>query len=247
MSIRRLVAQVDDQHREAMRTIADDLAEQRAATRPAAVDESRRRFVRRLGLGGAVALGAAAVPAAVLSGAAHAAETQGAGSAGGATTKLPASDVSLVAFAVGLELAARSAYEVALNTKFLSPAEAQLCRTFAGHHLDHANALAVLAGEDDASTSSPNASVVAAVQPQLARATDARGLLQALYSVEERAAATYEAALGLLESPAAAGPAASILPIEGQHAVVLGQLLELSPGEWMPAFQTTDDAFDYTR
>lgn len=246
MSIRRLVEQVDEQHREAMRTIADDLGELHFGARPAAVDESRRRFVRRLGLGGVATLGAAAVPAAVLAPAANAAEGQGAGSTtGGAGHELPDVDLMIAEFAIGLELAARAAYEVVIQTRRLSPAEEELCRTFASHHLDHANALAVLAGENDSSTSSPNASVVASVQPQLAGASDARGLLRVLYSVEEGAAATYLQALGQLESPTAAGAAASIMPIEAQHAVVLGQLLDLPTSDWMPPFQTTTDAFDY--
>ncbi|MEJ5253765.1 MAG: ferritin-like domain-containing protein [Acidimicrobiales bacterium] len=245
MSIRRLVEQVDEQHREAMRTIADDLGELHFGARSAAVDESRRRFVRRLGLGGVATLGAAAVSAAVLAPAANAAEAQEAGSTAGAGEELPEVDLTIAGFAIGLELAARAAYELAVQTRLLSPAEAELCRTFAGHHGDHADALAVLAGEKDASTSSPNPRVVASVQPQLAGASDSKALLRVLYSIEERAAATYLRALGQLESPTAAGAAASIMPIEGQHAVALGQLLELPTTDWMPAFQTTTDAFDY--
>ena len=64
-----------------------------------------------------------------------------------------------------------------------------------------------------------------------------------LYGVEEGAAATYLKALGVVDW-VVAGPAATILPIESQHAVVLGQLADLPETSWMPAFGTEQAAFD---
>jgi hypothetical protein len=48
----------------------------------------------------------------------------------------------------------------------------------------------------------------------------------------------------VFESTEAAGPAASILPVESQHATAIGSMLELPVDDWMPPFQTTVGAFD---
>jgi hypothetical protein len=111
MRIRRLVEAIDEQHREAMRTIEDDLGDVHFGERTPEVQASRRRFVRNLGLGGAVAVGAAAVPTVVLASAAAAQSSS--------STKvvLPPSDLVIVDYAVGLELAAESAYIAAVATK----------------------------------------------------------------------------------------------------------------------------------
>ena len=74
-------------------------------------------------------------------------------------------------------------------------------------------------------------------------AADANAVLQVLFGVEEGAAATYLQALGQLESRDVAGPAGTILPVEGQHATAIGSLLGLPVDEWMPPFQTTDGSY----
>jgi hypothetical protein len=242
MRIRRLVAEVDEQHREAMRTIEDDLGEVHFGTRTPEVEASRRRFVRNLGIGGAVAVGAAAVPTAVLASAASAQSSS-------SSTKvvLPANDLAIVEFAVGLELAAEDAYNVAIGTKLFDSEQDELARTFGRHHHDHAVALATLAGRDADTVGVANPKIVDSLTPQLQGAGTADGMLQVLFDVEQGAAATYLQALGDLESRDASGPAGSILPIESQHATAIGSALELPVDQWMPAFQTTAGAFDPNR
>lgn len=237
MRIRRLVEQIDEQHREAMRTIEEDLGELHLGARSPEVSASRRRFVRNLGLGGAVAVGAAAVPVAVLAPSARAQTSSG-------EVEIPAGDLVIVEFARGLELAAEAAYGVAVDTSLLDPETTELARTFGRQHHEHAMALNTLAGGDAEDVGDPNAAVVAALAPQIEAAPTAAAVLQVLFDVEQGAAATYAEALGVLESQATAGPAASILPIESQHAVAIGSLLELPVDQWMPAFQTTEGAFD---
>lgn len=248
MRIRRLVDEVDQQHRDAMRTIADDLTSVHLDDADEALVASRRRFVRNLGMG-AVAFGAVGVSGVALAQGASAAEDSGGGTGGGTdsasegtTAELPGPDIDLVVFAQSLELAAVAAYQLAVDTNLLDPMAVETARTFGRHHGDHAEALGGLAG--DAATTEANPAVVEAVVPQIEGAGDQNALLQVLYGVEEGAAATYLLALGALESWQAAGPAATILPIESQHAVVLGQMLELPESDWMPAFGTTDAAFD---
>jgi hypothetical protein len=239
MRIRRLVEQIDEQHREAMRTIADDLGELHFGERAAGVADSRRRFVRNLGLGSALVAGAVSVPSFALSSAASA---QGTG--GGAEVELPDADLAIVNFAVGLELAAEEAYSLAIDTRVFDSPVAEMARTFARHHNDHAVALATLAGNDAETMGPPNASLVAELAPSITGATTSDALLQVLYGVEEGAAATYAEAIGAFESTDAVGPAASILPVESQHATAIGSMIELPVEDWMPPFQTTAAAFD---
>jgi hypothetical protein len=248
MRIRRLVDEVDEQHREGMRTIGEDLARLHLETGDQELVASRRRFVRNLGLG-TVAFGAVAVSGTALAQGASAAEAGGGGGGGGASgggdaPELVEGDRQLVLFAQGLELAAAQAYVVAVETNLLDAQTTEYARTFERHHRDHAQALGALAGEEDQSGIQPNAAVLAALGPQIQGAADERALFQVLYGVEEGAAATYLRALGIVESWLVAGPVATILPIESQHAVVWGRLAELPESDWMPAFGTTEAAFD---
>jgi hypothetical protein len=238
MRIRRLVEQIDEQHHEAMRTIEDDFGEIHFGPRSAAVADSRRRFVRNLGLGGALVAGAASVPTLAFASAASAQAT------GGADVELPEADLVIVNFAVGLELGMEVAYNLANDMRVFDSLEAELTRTFARHHHDHAIALATLAGGDEESMGSPNAALVDSLSPQITGAATSDQLLQVFYGMEESAAATYAEAIGTFESTDAVGPAASILPIESQHATAIGSMIDLPVEDWMPPFQTTADAFD---
>ncbi|MCD9622418.1 ferritin-like domain-containing protein [Rhabdothermincola salaria] len=247
MRIRRLVDEVDDQHRDAMRTIGDDLAAVHLDDSDPDLVASRRRFVRNLGAG-AVAFGAVGISGLALAQAASAAEDSGSGAGSSSDGEedgadLPAADIELVSFAQGIELAAVAAYGLAVDTNLLDPMAVETCRTFARHHREHATALGSLLPSADV-VADPNGAVVDAVVPQIEGAGDQDALLQVMYGVEEGAAATYLLALGSLQSWLAAGPAATILPIESQHAVVLGQMLELPESDWMPAFGTTEAAFN---
>jgi len=236
MNIRRLVEEAEERHREAMRSIVDDLGEVHFGE---TLRSSRRRFVRNLGLGGVIVVGGTALPMGVLAGLA---------AAQGTTTEPPelsSGDRTIVEFAQGLEFAAAAAYRLAVDSKLLDSQQANLCATFGRHHDEHGTALGQLAGQaSDELDTTPNAAVVAAVAPQLQAAETPEAVLRVLYDVEEGAAATYLAALGQLEAVAAAGPAASILPVEAQHATALGTLLDLPPAEYLPAFQTQAAAFD---
>ena len=73
--------------------------------------------------------------------------------------------------------------------------------------------------------------------PKLKAATDQKALLEIAYSIEEAAAATYLSALGLLQDKSNAESSATILPVESQHAVVLGQILNKAVTDYMPPFQ----------
>jgi rubrerythrin len=237
MRIRRLVAEIDEQHREAMRTITDDFGERHFGARTPEVEASRRRFVRNLGLGSVAAVGVASAPTLLL------ASPAAAQSSSGSDVEIPDADLAIVEFAVGLELAAETAYSAAVATKLLDSAQAELAHTFGRHHHEHAVALATLAGRDADTVGFPDPTIVNELSPQIEGAADANAVLQVLFGVEEGAAATYLQALGDLESRDVAALAGTILPVEGQHATAIGSLLALPVDEWMPPFQTTDGAY----
>jgi hypothetical protein len=231
MRIRRLVEQVDAQHRAAMAAID---AHRR---------DSRRHFVRDVGLGGAAALGTAAAASTLLAPMASA-QTGADAETGAPRPELSEGDLAIAAFAEGLEWGLVELYGVALDNPVLDSQVAQLARTFQGHHRDHAGRFVLLRDGDVLEEGQPDAALVAEYEPRIADAATLVDAVQALYELEEGAAATYTEALGQLDSVATAQPVATILPIEGQHAVALGEILQLPVEEWMPALQTTDDSFE---
>lgn len=237
MRIRRLVEQVDEQHREAMRTIEDHPGEQSG-------DTSRRRFVRNLGLGGAVAVGAAAVPATILASTTAAAAQS---SSSSEEADLTPDESAIVAFAIGLELALEAAYEQAVDTRIFDSEQDELARTFARHHHEHAVALNTLAGGDSDEIGSANQALLDTLAPQLAGADTPDALMQVLYDAEQSAAASYFQALSEIETGIVSASAASIMPIEAQHATTIGAALELPQDQWMPPFQTNAGAYDRNR
>jgi hypothetical protein len=95
---------------------------------------------------------------------------------------------------------------------------------FARHHQDHADAFGVLAG--DRATRTPNAALVGALRPLLQASKDEADALELAFVMENQAAATYAFALTVLSIPAAIAGTASILPIETEHAAILGVALK---------------------
>jgi ferritin-like protein len=232
--IRRAAADVDEQHHEAMRTLHDDLGELHFGTDPVAV-ASRRQFLKRASVGGAVlAAGAGSISLAAL--------LPAAAQSGTTTDTITEGDTPIVVFAQTAELALVSLYQAAIQTDKLSTLLTEVARTFGLHHGQHATTLGTLA--DKAATNKANQALLDQYQPQITSATSETAVVQVLYQLEQAAAATYEAALGKLETTFTAGPVSTILPIEGQHAVVWGQALNLPIDQWLPAFQSESDALD---
>lgn len=219
--LRRLAGAVDEQHRDGMVTMAADIADLHAETRLL-----RRDVLRRAGIGaGALAIGSAMVPFAGLLPAA--AQEQAA----------ELTDVDIAAFAESIELAAVEAYKTAAAGGKLQPAVVQVGNTFAGHHAEHAKAFAGYARAS--ATGKPNPGLLQAIGGQLSAAPDQKAILQIALDVENAAAATYLFALGALEDAVALQLTATILPVESQHAVVLGEALGKPLDKTtLPPFQT---------
>lgn len=244
--LRRLAAEVDDEHREAMRAIHDDLGDAIFGTGEGA-QASRRRFLQGLGLGGSVlAVGATGVALTAGSAGAQTSTTTG----GPTTTTVPATTTTLppkspspedmvaLAFTQSIELAVAKGYELALPK--LGAEVLPVATAFAGHHQQHGQAMAGLAGK--LATNTANQTLLAEFEPLFADAPDEAVTLKILFTMENAAASSYTSLLGQLTGTNGSQLVASILPIEARHAVVLGQALNLGLRELSPQFEDPSKA-----
>ncbi len=139
-----------------------------------------------------------------------------------------AQDLAVVEFAAWLEVLAVNTYRrasLAADDGALGPvplAVEEFIRTVMGHHqaaLDELNRTLLLSGEPEMTT--PDAELHAVVEEAFPATTDVPGAARLALMLEEPAAATYLAAIPVLKSPEAIAFAASIYPIDMQHASVL--------------------------
>jgi hypothetical protein len=194
----------------------------------------RRSFLCRAATGGAaLTIGSVVVPLGGLVGRAAAQEGDA-----------PLADDDIAAFAESVELAAVEAYRAAAGSgKVTTPAVGEAATTFAGHHQEHAAAFGGAAGAK--ATKKANARLLQVVGDQIKQARDQAGVLKIAYDLENAAAATYVYALGALQSKEALQLTASILPVESQHAVVLGMALGRPlEDDVVPPFETQDQRVD---
>jgi hypothetical protein len=220
---------VDEQHHEGMRSMREELGELQFGSTGQLLASTRRQFVQRVGLTSvAFSLGSALVPASRLLPSAWGQEGAG-----------ELDDLTIAVFAEQVELAAVAAYQAAAGTGLLDSTATEVGTLFAQHHEDHAGAFASFAGDD--ATGTANQAVLDAFGPMIEEAADQAALLDIAFQLEQGAASTYHFALGVLGADAAAA-VSTILPIEAQHAVVLGQFLDKPVEEWMPPFETSDAA-----
>jgi hypothetical protein len=206
-----------------------------AAGLPRQGTDSRRRFLARAGLGGlAITIGSVLVPFDELLTPAS----------GQTTTTAANPDATVAAYAESVELALAQAYQVAMSSKLLvTPSFSAAVTGFASHHGDHAQAFAVLAGT--AATSKANPKLLDVVTGQLHAAASENALLQVAYDIENAATSTHLYFLSSLKDTATVKLAASVLPVESQHATVVGLLLGKDPksvADFLPSFVTQDAA-----
>lgn len=222
------VDEVDQLHHESMRSVRDQLAEVHLGGLAREHGPARRRFLQQVAVSGAVlSVGSQLVPFGRLLPAAWAQD--------GADEP---TDLEIAAFAASVELAAAAVYRVAVDSGLLSEPVTALARTFGSHHSAHAGALNDLLAEE---IMEPNARLLREVTRPIEASDDEAGVLEVALGVEEAAAATYYAALGSLDQQTAAA-VATILPIESQHAVVLGTVLEQPRSRYLPVLQDDDGA-----
>ncbi len=221
--LRQMAGDIDDMHRDAMRTFADEVGELHFGDEFKA---GRRAFLKKAAVGGAVlTVGSALVPIQSLLPGAGAQEL---------------TDVDIAVFAESVELAAVEAYKA--GAPLLSKEVLPVAELFLGHHMEHAGAFAGIAG--DAATGKPNAALIEALTPTIAGLSDEAGVLAFAKEVENQAVATYAFALTALQDPGAAQGTATILPVESAHAAALSLALGEGPDMWFPngAFESADIA-----
>jgi hypothetical protein len=253
--LQRLAAEVD-RDQQAM------LADAHAADER---DASRRRFLRNLALGGTAA-GAAVAVAPFLAGVAAAQDastttasaTGSTTNTGATTTTIPATttttapaqptteDKVTLAFIQSLELALAQLYTTAIATTLFSDAVAVVVAEFGSHHRQHGQLMAGMAGK--AALGIANETLLAKYTPVIQAAKSEADLLQVCFTIETAAAASYTAVLGQIVGTDPAARLSSIGPIEGRHAVVIGEALGLTLPDYLVAFEPTNLAispFDY--
>jgi len=150
-------------------------------------------------------------------------------------------DADLAAFAQSVELAMVGAYTKLSG--FLSGRLLEMARTFIRHHQGHAALFGAAAGAK--ATNQPNLAIVTAHAPALSALGTTTGALKFAYTLENQAAATYQFALERSVTKGLIANIASVMPVEGQHATVLGTTLGMGPKETAPSsFQSEDGYLD---
>jgi hypothetical protein len=229
--LRSMVERVDDQHRDGMRSVRGELDELHFGETAQRLGTTRRQLLTRAAAGGAMlSLAGVLVPVGRLLPAAAAQQL---------------TDVDIASFAASVELAAVDAYQAAIDSGLVTDAAVgAAATTFQSHHREHAAAFNGLAVQNGAEEVGSNQAVLAAFGPMLEAAADQAAVLDIAYQLEEGAASTYLFALGALTVPEAYSATATILPIESQHATVLGTVLGKPVDEYLPAFVGSDAALD---
>ena len=203
-------------------------------TEAQAAATTRRSFLARAAMGGALVGVATAGPLRSLLGV-----------AGAQAAELDAADTldneTFAALAVPLELAAVQAYQAAVETGSLDDATATTARMFQTHHPTVADALVGLRSEE-AGTARPDETVMATTVREIEGNADATAILAALAELEDVLAATHLYAVGGLEDSSLAKTVAQVLAVESQQAVALGRAAGLDLVDLTPAEASTSGA-----
>lgn len=207
----------------------------------AAVGSSTRTSSRRtflIGLG-AVA-GGGALLAACSSSPSGAKTGTGAGSTSTTTPSHPShltGDLAIAAMAASLENLGVFAYKAALAAAGagklgkVPPAIATFAQTAMAQHKDHSgawNSILTTAGAKAVTATDP--ALTPTVEQKFAQVKDLAGVAELALLIENVAAQTYQNAVAVLQSPRAVGIAATIQPVEMQHAAILYYVLGRYPG-----------------
>jgi hypothetical protein len=136
-------------------------------------------------------------------------------------------DVATAQFAASLEVLAVNTYQAALDAGLdYPPAVAEFATTVLAHHqqaLDEWNSLLTTLGE--AEVTEPPADLETTVNDAFAEATDVVAVAELALMLEEIASDTYFEAIPTIENADALALAASIQPIDMQHAAILNYVL----------------------
>jgi hypothetical protein len=230
---------LDDAHHDTMPSRHEALGEWRDSsdevregiTRLVSTPSSRRAFL----LGGGALLGGVALVGSGMGSGLAAAATRRRGvavPAGMSSGPKLTGDLAVVALAAALENLAVGTYQAGIDAATkgslgdVPPAVVTFAQTAQGQHRDHAAAWnAVLTGAGKQAVSGVDLTVKKSVDQAFGRVKDVPGLAKLALDLEQSAAATYLAAIGAVKNPAGIKTAATIHPVEMQHAAILTFLL----------------------
>jgi Ferritin-like domain len=193
---------------------------------------SRRRILLA---GGTIAGGVMLAACSPRSGASTTATTDRRVRAAASADKLTG-DLAVAALAAGLENLAVAAYGDVLTAAAtgklgnVPPAIATFAATVKGHHAMHAaawNSAITAAGHPAVAATDPVLSPIIAFD--MAKVTGVRGAARLALTLEDSAAATYQSAISTVKATSSVRVAASIQPVEMQHAAILNFVLGQYP------------------
>jgi hypothetical protein len=195
---------------------------------------SRRTFLLSGGaaLGGLVLAACSSSKTSSSNAGAGATPTTGAAGFGGLT-----GDLAVAGLAASLENLAVGTYQAGINAATagklgsVPPAVVTFAQTAQAQHKDHASAWnAILTSAGKPAVSGVDMTVkTGVVDPAFAQVKDVPGLAKLALELENVAAATYLNGIGVITNPGAIKTAASIQPVEMQHAAILNFVLGQYP------------------
>jgi hypothetical protein len=200
-----------------------------------ALDEwtDKIRTSRRGFLIGAGAVAGGALLAACSSGSSSSGSTT---TTGASRTGKLTGDLAIAALAASLENLAVAAYGDVLTAATagklgtVPPAVAMFATTVKGQHAQHAqawNSAIDAAGHPAVTTTDPVLTPV--ITADFKKVTNVTGAAKLALQLEDAAAATYQSAIGAVKAMSAVQVAASIQPVEMQHAAILNFVLGQYP------------------
>ena len=245
----QMTAELDELHHDVAMPAMDEhvsewaelnRAARSGAGRLTATVTSRRGFL--VGTGGA-ALGAVILAACGKGSTKSSSGSSVTTAAGGQLT----GDVQIAAMAASLENLAVGTYQAGLQAAqagklgTVPPAVGEFATTAMNQHKDHAAAWnAIVQSTGHAAITQPDPVVKPMIDSAFAQVKDVPGLAKLALQLEDVAAATYLNGISVISDKKALATAASIQPVEMQHAAILNFVLGQYP---VPAtFATTDGA-----
>lgn len=198
----------------------------------------RRRFLALTGAAaaGGLILAACSSPTSKASSGTGTATSGGGGSGTTGTTPSVPVDVQVAGLAASLESLAVATYRAGIKAVTrgklgrVPPAFAAFATTALSQHHDHAAAWnAILAAAGYKPVATPDPVLQRLVDDDFAKVRDLKGLAKLALTLENVAAATYLNGLTVLSSQQAIGTAASIQPVEMQHAAIVNLVLGQYP------------------
>ncbi|HLM18416.1 MAG TPA: ferritin-like domain-containing protein [Acidimicrobiia bacterium] len=228
---------LEDAHHETLPSMRESLVEwsdsnediRTGITRLVSTASSRRAFL----FGGGAVLGGVALAGSGLgNGLAAAATRSGLAVPAAVPGQKLTGDLAVVALAASLENLAVATYQAGIDAATkgslgeVPPAVVTFAQTAQSQHKDHAAAWnGVLTGAGKKAVSGVDLTVKKSVDKAFAQVKDVPGLAMLALDLENSAAATYLSAIGVVKSPAGIKTAATIQPVEMQHAAILNFVL----------------------